>query len=372
MRILQVNKLYWPHIGGMEKVVQQLGEGLAARGHSCSVLACGPENVTEQHNNVTIHRVKTSFRLSSAPFSLVFPGAYRRLAREHDVVIHHYPNPTGELAELAAPVRMPKIVLYQSDLVRQKLFKPLYDQMSLLFLRRARSIVSNSPNYAKTSPLLRHFAQRLQVIPLSVDTVFFQPAGAMHPMLQALRSEDTRIVLYLGRFCYYKGLEFLIRAAALLPDRVKVVLAGQGEEEDRLKTLTRELHLDERLLFLPPVTDEELPSLYRGADLFVLPSIARSEAFGLVAIEAMACGTPLVTTEIGTGTTFHNVSGVTGLVVPPSDPKALAEAIQQILQNETRRAEMGKNAANRANAEFSRTTFLDRWEQLIMESAGSR
>jgi rhamnosyl/mannosyltransferase len=283
------------------------------------------------------------------------------------MVIHHYPNPTGELAELVAPVQTPKVVLYHSDLVRQKLLKPLYDQESHVFLRRARVIVCTSPNYARTSPLLRRFAQRLQVIPLSVDTVFFQPAGAIHPILQALRSEDARIVLYVGRFCYYKGLEFLIRAAALLPDEVKVVLAGQGEEEDRLKTLTRELHLDERLLFLPPVTDEELPSLYRGADLFVLPSIARSEAFGLVAIEAMACGTPLVTTEIGTGTTFHNVSGVTGLVIPPGDPKALAEAIQQILQNEARRAEMGKNAADRANTEFSRTTFLDRWERLLLE-----
>jgi rhamnosyl/mannosyltransferase len=351
----------------MEKVVQQLGEGLAARGHSCSILACGPENSIERYNEVTIHRLKTSFYLSSAPFSFAFPAAYRRLARKHDTVIHHYPNPTGELAELAAPVQTPKVVLYHSDLVRQKLLKPLYDQESHLFLRRARAIVCTSPNYAKTSPLLRRFAQRLQVIPLSVDTAFFQPTGAIHPMLQALRSEGTRIVLYVGRFCYYKGLEFLIRAAALLPDEVKIVLIGKGEEEDRLIAMTQELRLDERLLFLPPVTDEELHSLYRGADLFVLPSIARSEAFGLVAIEAMACGTPLVTTEIGTGTTFHNVSGITGLVVPPSDPKALAEAIQQILQNETRRAEMGKNAADRAKAEFSRAVFLDRWEHLLLE-----
>jgi len=369
MRILQVNKLYWPHIGGVEKVVQQLGEGLAARGHSCSVLVCGSENATEQHNNVTIHRVRTSFRLSSAPFSLDFPAAYRRLAREHDIIIHHYPNPTGELAELAASVKTPKLVLYHSDLVRQKLLKPLYDQESHLFLRRARVIVCTSPNYANTSPLLRRFAQRLQVIPLSVDTSLYQPAGSIHPVLKALRNADTRIVLYVGRFCYYKGLESLIRAAARLPDEVKIVLVGKGEEEHRLVAMTKELRLEKRLLFLPPVTDEELPSLYRGADLFVLPSIARSEAFGLVAIEAMACGIPLVTTEIGTGTTFHNISGVTGLVVPPGDPKALAKAVQQILQYETQRNEMGKNAADRANAEFSRTVFLDHWERLLLKEA---
>jgi len=186
----------------------------------------------------------------------------------------------------------------------------------------------------------------------------------VHPILSKLRQEGFSIVLYVGRFAYYKGLEYLIKAVSLLPQNVKVVLVGDGEEKSKLLSLVRELHLEERVVFIPPVKDEELPSIYRGADLFVLPSIARSEAFGLVACEAMACRVPVITTEIGTGTSFYNANKVTGFVVPPADQLALAEAIKNIL-NSPQKKDFGQKARIRILELFSLESFFEEWERLL-------
>jgi len=369
IRILQVNKLYFPHIGGVEKVVQRLGEGLAKRGYPCTVLACGPRTEAKELNGVHVQLVKTSFFLSSAPFSFSFPHFYRKLAREANLIIHHFPDPVGELAELLVNVDRPKIVLYHSDVVRQKALKPFYDLETRIFLSRAKYIVATSPNYAQTSPILSQFQEKMRIIPLAVDTDFFTPEGPVHPILSQIRQEGFSIVLYVGRFAYYKGLEYLIKAVPLLPQNVKVVLVGDGEKKPKLLSLVKELHLEERVVFVPPVKDEELPSIYRGADVFVLPSIARSEAFGLVACEAMACRVPVITTEIGTGTSFYNLNAHTGKIIPPCDERELANAIIETFLNGEREG-WNKNARRRTLEEFSLDKFLESWNRLLIGLVG--
>ncbi|MGB9834914.1 MAG: glycosyltransferase, partial [bacterium] len=143
-------------------------------------------------------------------------------------------------------------------------------------------------------------------------------------------------------------------------------LVGDGEEKPKLLSLVKELHLEERVVFIPPVKDEELPSIYRGADVFALPSIARSEAFGLVACEAMACGVPVITTEIGTGTSFYNVNEETGLVVKPRNPAQLGQAIQKILEASGEK-KWKEATRERILSDFSQRKFLDLWESLILE-----
>lgn len=363
IRILQVNKLYFPHIGGVEKVVQRLGEGLAQEGYSITILACGPRTEEKELNGVRLQLVKTSFYISSAPFSFSFPHFYKKLSREADLIIHHFPDPAGELAELLVNADRPKIVLYHSDVVRQKALKPFYDLETRIFLSRAKYIVATSPNYAQTSPILSQFKEKVRIIPLAVDTDFFTPEGPVHPILSQIRQEGFSIVLYVGRFAYYKGLEYLVKAVPLLPQNVKVVLVGDGEEKPKLLSLVKELHLEERVVFVPPVKDEELPSIYRGADVFVLPSIARSEAFGLVACEAMACGVPVITTEIGTGTSFYNLHGQTGLVISPKDAMELSKAIMDLFRQG--REEFSSFARERIVNDFSQDVFLSRWEDVI-------
>ena len=366
MRVLQVNKLYWPHIGGVEKVVQQLGEGLAQRGHSVTVLACGGKRKEEEINGVKVLRTKTTFKITGIPFSLGFPFLYRKLASTADIIIHHYPNPVGEFSELLFSSSKPKVVLYHSDVVRQKLLKPLYAFETHLFLKRAQVIIATSPNYVETSPVLKEFKGKVRIIPLAVNTDFFTPEGPIHPFLEKLRSQGRKICLYVGRLAYYKGLKYLIRAAVELPDDLLVVIVGEGEEKEKLLRLREELHLESKVLFRPPVKDEELPSLYRGAGVFVLPSIARSEAFGLVAIEAMACGVPVITTEIGTGTSYYNVHGETGLVVKPRDSGELSKAIKEVFANSDLPV-WGKNARLRAVRMFSKGYFFEAWSSLLQE-----
>ncbi|MCR4432913.1 MAG: glycosyltransferase [Caldiserica bacterium] len=362
-RVLQVNKLYFPHIGGVEKVVQRLGEGLAQEGYSITVLACGPKTEEKELNGVHLQLVKTSFYVSSAPFSFSFPSFYKKLSREADLIIHHFPDPAGELAELIVNANPPKIVLYHSDVVRQKALKPFYDLETRIFLSRAKYIVATSPNYAQTSPILSQFKEKVRIIPLAVDTDFFTPEGPVHPILSQIRQEGFSIVLYVGRFAYYKGLEYLIKAVPSLPQNVRVVLVGDGEGKPKLLSLVKELHLEERVVFIPPVKDEELPSVYRGADVFVLPSIARSEAFGLVACEAMACGVPVITTEIGTGTSFYNLHGQTGLIISPKDAMELSKAIMDLFRQG--REEFSSFARERIVNDFSQDVFLSRWEDVI-------
>lgn len=364
IKILQVNKLYYPHIGGVEKVVQRLGEGFSLRGYQVKVLACGPRTEEKEINGVQLQTVKTSFFISSAPFSFSFPLFYRRLARKADLIIHHFPDPVGEISELLVRANRPQIVLYHSDVVRQKILKPLYDIETKTFLSRAKFIVATSPNYVQTSPILSRFREKVKVIPLAVDTDFFTPEGPIHPLLLKIREEGFSIALYVGRFAYYKGLEYLIKAVPLLPKEVKVILVGDGEEKPRLISLVKELQIEERVMFIPPVKDEELPSIYRGADVFVLPSVARSEAFGLVACEAMACGVPVVTTEIGTGTSFYNLDGETGMVVKPCDPDGLSQAIKMILEKKELRF-FKEKARERISSYFSQAKFLELWEDLI-------
>jgi len=125
----------------------------------------------------------------------------------------------------------------------------------------------------------------------------------------------------------------LIKALALLPENYLLVLVGDGPERPIVETLTHELNLERRVLRFDHVPYSDLPKYYSAADVFVLPSIDRGEAFGLVVVEAMACGVPVVTTELGTGTSFHNIDGITGRVVPPKDEKALADAIAEICEN---------------------------------------
>jgi glycosyltransferase involved in cell wall biosynthesis len=203
----------------------------------------------------------------------------------------------------------------------------------------------------------------VRIIPLAVDTDFFTPEGPVHPILSKIRQEGFSIVLYVGRFAYYKGLEYLIKAVSLLPKNVKVVIVGDGEEKPKLLFLVKELHLEERVIFIPPVKDEELPSIYRGADVFVLPSIARSEAFGLVACEAMACGVPVITTEIGTGTSFYNLQGQTGKIIPPKDAMEISRAIMDLFRQG--KEKFSSFARERIVNDFSQDVFLSRWEELI-------
>jgi rhamnosyl/mannosyltransferase len=177
----------------------------------------------------------------------------------------------------------------------------------------------------------------------------------------------TPFVLFIGRLINYKGLRYLI--TAMKGVKAKLVIIGEGPLEYELRTLAYNLDLEDRVIFLKVPYFEPLGSYIDACDLFVLPSVMRSEAFGLVLLEAMACRKPVVTTELGTGTSFVCLNGVTGIVVPPKDPKALEEAINKILNNPNLAKKFGESGRRRVEEEFGLEkmgdAFLDLYKKVL-------
>lgn len=364
MHILQIYKDYAPVVGGIENHIKVLAEGLVMRGHKVTVLVTntGPQDVVQRRGPLTIIKAGRVLHTASTPLSPTMLAHARRLAP--DVVNLHFPYPPGDLVYAAIPRQPPLVVTYHSDIVRQQALLRLYSPLLRRTLDGASRIIATSPNYIQTSPWLRPQASRCSVVPLSVDPDRF--AMPSDDTVAALRQRyGTPLLLFVGRLRYYKGLHFLIEALPQI--KANLLIAGTGPEELRLRALAHEKGVAERVWFAGDVSDDDLPSLYAAADLYVLPAHLRSEAFGISLLEAQASGLPLVTTELGTGTSFANQHGATGFVVPPANPAALARAITVLLANPELRARMGQRGRQRARELFSHERMVDATEQIYAE-----
>jgi rhamnosyl/mannosyltransferase len=295
-----------------------------------------------------------ALQLASTPLSLDMLRLAGRL--RGDVVHLHFPYPPGDLAALLLPGHPPLVVTYHSDIVRQRALLRLYGPLLGLTLRRAARIIATSPNYVVSSPFLRRYAAKCDVIPLGIDADRFASADA--EQVAALRARyDGGLLLFVGRLRYYKGLHILLDALRHVPAQLLIV--GSGPEQERLIAQAAQLGIAQRVHFLGDIPDADLPALYHMADVFVLPAHLRAEALGLAQIEALASGLPCVSTELGTGTSYANRHGETGLVVPPGDPAALAQAINALLADLDMRRRFGAAGQRRVAALFTRERMVD-------------
>lgn len=364
MNILHIYKDYYPVLGGIENHVRVLAEAGVERGHDVTVLATntGRGARDEQLNGVRVVKVARWLNVSSAPIGPAMFGWARRLGRAADIVHLHFPYPVGELAYLLSGARGKSVLTYHSDIVRQKRLLQVYRPMLWRVLRRVDRIIATSPRYVDTSPFVSRFRDKCAVVPLGVDLARFTAVDA-----ERIRAVRTRLlgtnasglILNVGKLRYYKGLDTLIRALPQL-NGVRAAIVGSGPMQAEWRALAASLNVADRVTFVGDVPDDELPVYFRAADLFVLPANARAEAFGTVLVEAMAAGLPCVTTEVGTGTSWVVQDGITGRVVPPRDPAALARAIDALLGDAEGRRQMGQAAAARARAEFDQAVMIER------------
>lgn len=363
MKILQVYKDYFPVVGGIENHIRLIGRGLAAYPEiETTVLVTNRSSNTVVENIAGIRVIKAGrlATVSSAPISLELFSWMRRL--ETDITHLHFPYPIGELAYLLAGRSQKMVVTYHSDIVRQKYLLQVYKPFLYRLLARADAITVSSPQYIQSSPYLRPLQDKCVVIPHGTDLSRFARSPEIDRRVQELRqSHQPPLVLFVGLLRYYKGLSFLIEAMANVDARLLVV--GEGPQGAEWRELTRQLALEDKIKFLGRVSDEELVALYHACDVFVLPAIHRSESWGAVQVEAMACGKPVICTELGTGTSFVNVNRETGLVIPPRDAAALAAALNELLVNEALRMELGQKAEQRARQEFSHEVMAERLVQ---------
>jgi rhamnosyl/mannosyltransferase len=299
---------------------------------------------------VRVIRASRLFEVSSAPVSL---SLARRLGAESPDITHlHSPYPVAEAAWLAVG-RRPMVLTYQSDIIRQRWMGRLWAPGLRRVLASADRVLATSPNYAASSPQLRRVADRVAIVPLGIDTGRFSVADRAAGLE---RFGSGPWVVFVGRLRYYKGLDVLLDAVSLLPG-ARLLVAGTGPMGAGLRSRAEALALGDRVRWLGDVAEIDLPLLLAAADVFVLPSTARSEAFGLAMVEAMSAGLPVVSTELGTGTSWINRHGETGLVVGAGDAHALAEALGLLLRDESLRRRMGRAARDRAAAEFDAGTM---------------
>jgi rhamnosyl/mannosyltransferase len=366
MHILQIYKDYPPVLGGIEGHLRDLSEGLAARGHHISVLVTAPGPRTEIERprpGLTIIRAARVARLASTPLSPAMPELARQL---HPDLAHlHFPYPPGDLAWRAVPNRPPLVVTYHSDIVRQRALRRLYGPLMRQTLARAARIIATSPHYIASSAVLRRYVAKCAVVPLGVDAARLARADQRRVAGLRARYNNRPLLLFVGRLRYYKGLHVLLDALPHI--QAELLLAGSGPEERALAAQAARHGVAGRVHFLGDVPDDDLPNLYHAADLFVLPSHLRAEAFGIAQAEALAAGLPSVCTELGTGTSYVNVNGQTGAVVPPGDPAVLAATVNRLLAQPELLRRYGEAGRARIAAHFTRERMLDRVEAVYRE-----
>ncbi len=357
MRVLHVYKTYPPVLGGIEGHLELLCRHQARQGLEVTVVVTGAGPTRETvEDGVRVIRCRRLAELRSMPLSLDLVRRVRGL--RPDVTHLQSPFPLGELAHWLGGRSRATVVTYQSDIVRQRFLGRLYRPLLVRGLRRADRILVTSPRYLETSAVLRRVASRCQVVPLGIEVdAWSRPDPEL--VARFRRRWPGPLVLFVGRHRAYKGLEDLVAVAERTPG-ARFLLAGDGPRRRAVEQAARRGDAAGRIHFAGDLSRAELAACYVAADLLVLPSRLRSEAFGLVLVEAMAAGLPVISTELGTGTSWVNLDGESGLVVPPADPAALAAAISRLLADPERRRRMGQAARARVVAEFSAELMVER------------
>ncbi len=359
MHVVHVYKDYPPVIGGIENHLKLLAEGQAERGLTVTALVTALDRRTTERREggVRVIRAARMLELRSTPIAPALVSRLRTLTP--DVVHLHFPYPFGETAQLFARKGRATVVTYHSDVVRQRLLGWLYRPLMRRLLGQADRILATSEAYLRSSKVLTEFASKTTVIPLGIEIQRF--ASIDPASVEEVRQRfPGPLVLFVGRLRYYKGVETLLSAMERLDTPATLLIAGGGPLADRCRRWVRQSGAAERVQLLGDVADSELPAYYAAADVFVLPSCARSEAYGLSLAEAMASGTAAVSTELGTGTSWVNRHGETGWVVPPRDPAALAAALDRLLGDSELRQAMAERARQRAITELSADRMIDR------------
>jgi rhamnosyl/mannosyltransferase len=368
-RILQVNKLYYPYIGGVETVLQNLAEQIRDR-CDLDVLVCQPRGrgVRETVNGVRVTRAGSLGIWLSIPVSFSYPFVLRKMVKDSDLVHLHHPFPLGELSALMFNSDKKMVFTWYSEIVRQKLLAQVYRPFLERILDRVRAIILIYPGAENSSELLAARAHKCRAIPPGIAVRQYDLDEALSRDAQGIRStHGDNLVLFVGRLVYYKGLQHLIAAMPALAG--KLLVAGDGPLRATLERQAHELGIADRVCFLGRLDDRQLKAVFHACDVFVLPSTHPSEAFGMVQLEAMACRKPVVNTRLATGVPYVSLDGETGLTVPAANPEALAEAVSKLLKDPELRRVYGENGRKRVLQEFSVEVMAERtfrlYEQVL-------
>ncbi len=356
-------------MGGVEQVINQIARGANRLGVKTDVLSLTPDDRmprTIEIDGYLAHRARLDLQVASTGFSLSAFLRFAQLAKQTDVIHYHFPWPFMDVVHFATCVKKPTVVTYHADIIRQKNLLKLYRPLMWKFLGSMDRIVATSPNYLATSDVLARYPEKVSVIPIGIDKATYpQPRAERLQFWQ--EKLGPKFFLFVGVIRYYKGLHILLEAAQ--GTDYPIVIVGAGPIEDELKVQAAQLGL-RNIHFLGYLPDEDKVALLTLCYGVLFPSHLRSEAFGIFLLEGAMYGKPMISSEIGTGTTFINIANETGLVVPPNDPAALRQAMQYLWEHPAQAAEMGRRAEERYWKYFTADQMVDEYVKLYHELAG--
>lgn len=371
MRVLHFYKTYYPDsMGGVEQVIRQMCVGTGRLGVTNEVLTLTRQKtrLDFEFQGHRVRRVPVDIEIASNTMSLAAFGELRRMAADADVVHYHFPWPFADLAHFIARIDKPSVVTYHSDIVRQKMLLKMYQPLKHRFLQSVDAIVATSPNYMASSAVLDRYRDKTRIITYGLDKSIY-PEPQQDRLERWRKQVGDKFFLFVGVLRYYKGLHILLDAVA--NSDYPVVIVGAGPIEMELKEHAERLGLT-HVLFVGALDDADKVALLTLCYAVAFPSHLRSEAFGISLLEGAMFGKPMISSEIGTGTTYINIDGETGIVVPPSDPEAFGAAMKQLWDNPDLAREMGKRAEARYVELFTAERMAASYNALYHEVVARR
>ena len=360
MRVLQIGKFY-PISGGIEKVMYDITMGLSQKRVYCDMLCASAEK--QDLGNLLLNDyarvlcVPTWKKVSATMLSPAMIFRLRKIRKEYNIIHIHHPDPMACLALFLSGYKGPVVLHWHSDILKQKTLLKLYTPLQNWLLRRARVIVGTTPVYVRESPFLENIQRKVTSIPIGIDEM--KPIPERVEQIKE-KYAGKKIIFSLGRLVEYKGYEYLIQAARRLTDDYVILIGGKGPLQEYLQSLIDELGVADRVKLLGFIEDKDLPDYFGACDLFCLSSIWKTEAFGIVQIEAMSCGKPVIAMNIPeSGVSWVNINCFSGINIKPEDADALATAIITVLTDEHLYDKLSKGARRRYETMFTKELMTE-------------
>lgn len=375
MKVLQLGKFY-PIRGGVEKVMWDLTRGLGERGIDCDMLCAtrrndgidaehlplfrkeGKTGVLQVNAYARVLMVRAWFKAAATMISPAMIFWLRKHRKEYDIIHIHHPDPMACLALFLSGYKGRVILHWHSDIITQKFFLAFYKPLQSWMIRRAECIIGTTPVYLKNSPCLKKVQDKTVVVPIGIEPVVTDPAE-----VEKIRAAypGKKIVFSLGRLVPYKGFGYLATAAKHLGPEYQILIGGTGPLQENLQAEIDAMDVQENVRLVGYIEDRMLPAYFGACDVFALSSIMKTEAFGIVQLESMSCGKPVIATEIpGSGVAWVNESGVSGLNVPVRNPEALATAIKTVCDDPEKYRSFCKGARERFRKLFTLNEMIDK------------
>lgn len=365
MKILQLGKFY-PIRGGVEKVMYDLMIGLSDQGIHCDMLCASTEDypagdlIINGFSKVIVVPTKIKLAATMLAPSMIFK--LRSICEDYDIIHIHHPDPMAALSLFLSGFKGKVILHWHSDILKQKKLLKIYGPLQSWLINRADLIVGTTPVYVQQTQFLQEVQSKIDYIPIGVSRF-----EVNEDLAQKILSKNKGkfLVFSLGRLVEYKGYEYLIKSAQYLTNDHKIIIGGKGPLDRKLRDLIIKLKVQDRVELLGFISDEEAYAYFKACDTFVLSSILKTEAFGIVQIEAMSYAKPIISTNIpGSGVSWVNRNEETGFVIPICDEKAIADAILSLSNDSSRYELMSLASLNRYEEQFTSFFMVDKCLQL--------